>query len=78
VAPELIQSDFTAANIVQQIEPLLPDGAARESMMQELARIRGLLNARPAGHGRESGGAIERVAAITLAQLGAASPARTA
>jgi lipid-A-disaccharide synthase len=77
VAPELIQSDFTAANIVQQIEPLLPDGAARESMMQELARIRGLLNARPA-----SGGAIDRVAAITLDQLGlaqpgAASPART-
>jgi len=25
--PELIQNDFTAANIVQQIGPLLPDGA---------------------------------------------------
>ena len=77
VVPELIQSDFTAANIVQQIEPLLPDGAARESMMEELKRIRGLLNARPAGQDGESGGAMERVAAITLAQLGAASPART-
>ena len=43
MVPELIQSDFTAANIVQQIEPLLPDGAPRQSMMQELARIRGLL-----------------------------------
>ncbi len=33
VVPELIQSDFTAANIVRQIEPLLPDGPLRESMM---------------------------------------------
>ena len=28
VVPELIQNDFTAANIVQQIERLLPDGLA--------------------------------------------------
>ena len=55
VVPELIQSTFTAANIVQQIEPLLPDGAPRESMMKELARIRGLLNPRqqPRGTTRE-------------------------
>ncbi len=74
VVPELIQSDFTAANIVQQIEPLLPDGAPRESMMKELARIRSLLN--PSGdiHGEELGTAIGRVAAITLRQLGAPLP----
>ena len=28
IVPELIQDDFTVANIVHQIEPLLPDGAA--------------------------------------------------
>ncbi len=33
VVPELIQNDFTAANIVQHLEPLLPDGPPRESMM---------------------------------------------
>jgi lipid-A-disaccharide synthase len=80
VVPELIQSDFTAANIVQQIELLLPDGAPRQSMMEELAAIRGLLNTRLAGQGRESGGAIDRVAAITLEiarnQGRLASPAR--
>jgi lipid-A-disaccharide synthase len=76
IVPELIQHDFTATNIVQQIERLLPDRAPRQSMMEELARIHGLLHTRPAGHGSESG-AIERVAAITLAQLGTASPART-
>ena len=50
VVPELIQSAFTAANIVRQIEPLLPDGPLRESMMKELARIRGLLTPHPNGH----------------------------
>jgi len=72
VVPELIQSDFTAANIVQQIEPLLPDGPPRESMMKELKRLRGLLSTQPAG-GKQDGGAMSRVAAIVLDQLGTAS-----
>jgi lipid-A-disaccharide synthase len=74
VVPELIQDDFTATNIVERIEPLLPDGAPRQSMMKELKRIRGLLNARREEHGVEYGGAIDRVAAITLEQLGLPSP----
>jgi lipid-A-disaccharide synthase len=69
VVPELIQRDFTAANIVQQLEQLLPDGLARESMKKELKAIRDVLNTRAATQNRGSGGAIERVAAITLAQL---------
>jgi lipid-A-disaccharide synthase len=77
IVPELIQSDFTAANIVQQVEPLLPDGALRQSMMQELAQIRSLLNSGSAGRDAESGGAIGRVAAIALETAGLASPART-
>jgi lipid-A-disaccharide synthase len=72
VVPELIQSDFTAANIVQQIEPLLPDGAPRQSMMQELKRVRGLLATQPAGD-KQACGAIGRVAAIVLDRLGTAS-----
>ena len=71
VVPELIQHDFTAANIVQQLGPLLPDGAARESMMKKLGAIRKALNPQ-AAEGR--GGAIERVAAVTLKELGAAFP----
>jgi lipid-A-disaccharide synthase len=67
VVPELIQSDFTAENIVQEIEPLLPDGPPRQSMMQELARIRDLLHTRPTGSGEgEAVDSITRVAAITL------------
>ena len=55
VVPELIQSDFTAANIVRQIEPLLPDGPLRESMMKELARFRGLLTPGESGLGDGAG-----------------------
>jgi lipid-A-disaccharide synthase len=69
VVTELIQDDFTAENIVQEIERLLPDGPQRQSMIEELATIRGLLKTREPGHG-ESGGAIGRVAAVTLELLG--------
>ena len=68
VVPELIQHDFTAQNIVQHLERLLPDGPPRESMMQELRAIRTLL----ATGNPDSGGAIERVASITLDVLRAA------
>jgi len=76
IVPELIQSDFTAKNIVQHLEPLLPDGPPRQSMMKELEKIRNVLNARSEGNELQAG-AIERVAAITLSQLGAASPSLT-
>jgi lipid-A-disaccharide synthase len=72
MVPELIQNEFTAANIVQQLEPLLPDGPPRESMIQELKRIHTMLSTDPAN--RENGsGAIDRVAAITLECLGVSS-----
>ena len=67
VVPELIQNDFTAANIVQQIKPLLPDGTARESMMKELAAIGGVLRAR-------SEGAIDRVAAVAVELMAGVLP----
>jgi lipid-A-disaccharide synthase len=70
VVPELIQNDFTATNIVQQIELLLPDGEPRQSMMHELRVVRELLDVWPAGQKLESGGAIGRVAAITIELLG--------
>ena len=41
--PELIQSEFTAARIVNELEPLLPDGPQRSTLMKELASLRALL-----------------------------------
>ena len=50
VVPELIQHDFTAANIVQQLNRLLPDGPVRESMRLELGVIRDALRTNPDGN----------------------------
>jgi lipid-A-disaccharide synthase len=77
VVPELIQSDFTASNIVRQLQPLLPDGPPRQSMMKELAAIRGLLRAGIPDVNHKSG-AIGRVADITLDLLDTASPTEIA
>jgi lipid-A-disaccharide synthase len=76
VVPELIQGEFTASNIVRQLEPLLPDGPRRESMMKELAGIRRLLLAPTPDDARAGRGAIDRVAGIALDLLGARLPAR--
>lgn len=74
VVPELIQNDFTAANIVQQLEALLPDAPPRESMKKELGAIREALNAHPVGDPHNEAGAIERVADITIGEISAGSP----
>ncbi|MGB6745695.1 MAG: lipid-A-disaccharide synthase [Terracidiphilus sp.] len=69
VVPELIQHDFTAANIVQHLVPLLPDGAPRQSMMEGLRSIRDALGRRPEADKTGHPGAIERVAAVTMEEL---------
>jgi lipid-A-disaccharide synthase len=74
VVPELIQHDFTAANIVQHLMQLLPDGPARESMMKELGAIREALHVHPAASPSNDRGAIETVAAIVIRQIEAANP----
>ena len=77
VVPELIQHDFTAANIVQQLEPLLPDGP-RSRVHDEGAGAdsRGAAcNARPAGPGQPTGKTqSSRVADIVLEEIEHAFP----
>ncbi len=75
VVPELIQNDFTATNIVQQLEPLLPDGPARESMRVELGAIREALRVQSTNGPGAPRGAIERVAAAVVEELQPVSPA---
>jgi len=56
--PELIQSDFTARNVVSHLKKLLHDEAARSRMQKELAQISASLHAEKS--------AIEQVAGITV------------
>ena len=75
VVPELIQDDFTAANIVKHLRQLLPDGPVRESMMKELGAIREALRVDAAGGEAKDLSAIETVAAVVLKEMEAARPA---
>jgi lipid-A-disaccharide synthase len=49
VVPELIQHDFTAANIVARMNEILPDGSARTRMSEGLARVKARLSALQTG-----------------------------
>ncbi|HEX4032199.1 MAG TPA: lipid-A-disaccharide synthase [Terracidiphilus sp.] len=69
VVPELIQHDFTAANIVQHLAALLPDGTPRQSMVEGLKSIRDALSRRPEAVETVQAGAIERVAVVTMEEL---------
>ena len=50
VVPELVQKDFTAANVVARINEILPDGIPRERMLAGLASVRSKLCAPGATH----------------------------
>ena len=58
VVPELVQHDFTAANVVAQLQKILPDGIPRNRMLQGLTQVKAKLRA-PAG---ALGGPVQRPA----------------
>jgi lipid-A-disaccharide synthase len=63
VVPELIQTEFTAANVVAALRPLLADGPARTEAMAGLREIRERLHTQ----GTES--AVDRAARICMELL---------
>jgi lipid-A-disaccharide synthase len=40
IVPELIQKDFTARNVVRELESIIPDGPPRRQMLADLAAVR--------------------------------------
>ena len=75
IVPELLQDDFRAEKIVQHLGRLLPDGAPRQSMMQDLQSVRAALRPAADSCNVSGSGAVERVAAIVLEELARASRA---
>jgi len=68
LVPELIQDDFQAARVVQELEPLLEDGDPRTEMVAGLAAVGAKLRA-----GRDfKGTTIGAVASVVLETLGLA------
>ncbi len=45
VVPELVQHDFTAANIVAELSKIMPDGAARNRILEGLTGVKAKLRA---------------------------------
>ena len=45
VVPELVQHDFTAENVVARLQELLPDGPARDRMLEGLTQVKAKLRA---------------------------------
>ena len=43
VVPELVQHDFTPENVVARLKEILPDGPARDRMLEGLARVKARL-----------------------------------
>jgi len=64
VVPELVQHKFTADNVVAELGKILPDGPARQKMIQGLSSVREKLK-KPDGHQHSA----DRAAEIILAML---------
>jgi lipid-A-disaccharide synthase len=64
VVPELIQDNFTAANIVLRLRPLLQDETARQAMQTDLGQVAALLR-----NSSTKENAIDRVASITMQMI---------
>ena len=52
VVPELVQHDFTAANVVSRLKNILPDGPGRNRMLEGLAQVKAKLRGSTNGHSR--------------------------
>ncbi len=63
VVPELIQNEFTAANVAARLRPLLHDEQARSSMQADLRHVSSLLKT---GRTENTQTAIDQVARISL------------
>jgi lipid-A-disaccharide synthase len=76
IVPELVQQDFTASNVVDFMRQILPDGDARQRMLDGLARVRSLL--RGPESTKDYVQPADRAAEIilTFARLGASNPTR--
>lgn len=51
VVPELVQHEFTAANVVARLKEILPDGPPRDRMIAGLAGVKACLRVPPAASG---------------------------
>jgi lipid-A-disaccharide synthase len=66
VVPELVQEKFAGTNVVEQLRQILPDGDARNRMIEGLGRVKAKLRAKENGMGDLTISPAERAAEIIL------------
>jgi lipid-A-disaccharide synthase len=66
IVPELVQDDFTAANVVTQVKQILPNGGARDRMLEGLTRVKAKLKAPESASGGPVQHPADRAAEIIL------------
>lgn len=66
IVPELVQNDFSAAKVLQELTAILAEGPARARMLAGLARVQAALKGGDAAQGKA---AVERAADALLAAL---------
>jgi len=66
IVPELVQHNFTAANVVARLNEIIPDGPVRDNILEGLARVKASLRASDTSDVRHPA---ERAAAAVLALL---------
>jgi lipid-A-disaccharide synthase len=67
IVPELVQHDFTPEKVVAQIRQILPDGPARDRMLQGLTHVKALLRPAQSATAGEPEPPADRAARIILA-----------
>jgi lipid-A-disaccharide synthase len=73
IVPELIQHDFSASKVVEQLRPLLENEEARATMQSDLRTVGAALRVNSEGRQQT---AIERAARIALQLIPATQPPR--
>ncbi|HKR29785.1 MAG TPA: lipid-A-disaccharide synthase [Terriglobales bacterium] len=71
IVPELIQEDFTAEHVIEELRKLIPDGPPREQMLWELNEVQSKLRQVGAAGGRT---AIARAAHAVLETISTGAP----
>ncbi len=66
VVPELVQHDFTAKKVVARVKGILPDGPARDRMLEGLSQVKAKLRPPQSGTGGPSQQPADRAAEIIL------------
>jgi lipid-A-disaccharide synthase len=66
IVPELVQDDFTAQNVVARLGEILPEGHARDRMLQGLAEVKARLRPPPNTAAGPPPNPADRAAAIIL------------